>query len=281
MTTHVHLLFLKNPNRIVSMLLISAFLLSGCGAKTAALQAVPPTATVPPQPTATQTAAPTSTPLPTHTSVPTDTPTPDVTATTQAQATAAAATVMLKVQKELDKVGVDASEGQLVWHSDADTVLSATKFDETETQALEGAGSLTDFVLHADIGWNSSSGLAGCGFIFRADDDLKRGKQYQMLLVRLQSLPGWLVDFYQYGKFQFAVNPDDEPQRVILDQPDSVNKITLVARGQDLLTYINGEKMRLLESNKQLEGIAAFMVYQESGKTSCTFSNSWVYSLKK
>ncbi|HEY3344126.1 MAG TPA: hypothetical protein VGJ97_04320 [Anaerolineaceae bacterium] len=189
---------------------------------------------------------------------------------------------MAKVKPELDKVGVAPADGKLVWHNDEDIVLSATTYGEWNYQDLKEAGSLKNFVLHADIGWNSTSGLAGCGFVFRAaDGNIKTGAQYKLLLVRLQSAPGWLVDFFNFGKWLFSLNGNDDLSRAILDQPDSVNKVTLVARGQNLLTYINGEKMRQLESNKQSDGAAAFMVDQESGTTTCTFSNGWVYALDK
>jgi hypothetical protein len=270
-----------NTFRILSILVISVFLLSACGGKSAALQAVP-TATTPPQPTAT-TVPPTATAtqVPTDTPEPTSTPTPDLTATAAVQATATTDAVMAMVKPELDKVGVTPADGHLVWHNDEDIVLSATSYNEWNYQALKDAGSLKNFVMHADIGWNSTSGLAGCGFVFRSGEDFDTSSQYKLLLVRLQSAPGWLMDYFNLGKWQYSLNGSDDLSRAILDKPDSVNKLTLVARGQDLLTFINGEKMRLLESNKQLEGSAAFMVDQESGTTTCTFSNGWIYSLDK
>jgi hypothetical protein len=253
--------------------------LSACAPAPATTQ-VAPTNTVPPPATATQTPAPTDTPTPAPTDTPTSTPTPDLTATSAAQATATVEAALAKIKPELEKVNLHAEDGQLVWVSSEETDLSVSTYDAVDYKAIDDAGSLKDFVIHADIGWDSTSGLAGCGLIFRADDDFKNGGQYQLLLIRLQSAPIWAVDFMKFGKVQFPLNENNGFSNAIIDEPNSVNKITLVARGQNIFTYINGEKMVQLESSKQMEGKVGFLIEQESGKTECTFNNSWVYSLK-
>jgi hypothetical protein len=263
----------------LSLVLVLVLALSACGPKSASIQTAP-TNTIPPLPTATQTSAPTDTSTPAPTDTPTNTPTPDRTATAAAQATATADVAMVKIKSELEKVNLHAEDGQLAWISSDETDLSVEKYNSIDYSAIDEAGVLKDFVFHADIGWNSTSGLAGCGMIFRADDDFKNGGQYQLLLIRLQSAPIWAVDFVKFGKIQFPLNEYNGLSNAIIDEPNSVNKVTLVARGQNIFTYINGEKMQQLESSKQLEGKVGFFISQESGKTDCTFSNSWVYSLK-
>jgi hypothetical protein len=187
---------------------------------------------------------------------------------------------MVKIKPELEKVNLHAEDGQLAWVSSERTDLSVSTYDTTDFKAIDEAGVLKDFVYHVDIGWNTTSGIAGCGLVFRGEDDFKKGGQYQLLLIRLQSAPIWAVEFLKFGKVQFTLNQNNAFSNAIIDEPDSINKVTLVARGQNIFTYINGEKMQQLESSKQMEGKVGFLIWQESGKTECTFNNSWIYSLK-
>jgi hypothetical protein len=44
--------------------------------------------------------------------------------------------------------------------------------------------------------------------------------------------------------------------------------------------YVNGEKLRMVKDDKILEeGYTGLIVFQESGETTCTFINYWLWIL--
>lgn len=223
---------------------------------------------------------PTSTPRPTDTPVPTNTPTPDRTATLAAAGTATATAVYERIQDDLTTYKIQPGEGHLLWASDDTFTLKADSHLEANSVEIPKLGDVSDFILQSDVIWDSSSGLAGCGFILRSDADLNNGKQYRLLIIRLQSMPIWDLSTYENNQYVTVLNPDNFLSRDIRDKPNSKNRLAVVARGKEMTVYINGIKLGMVESNMRDNGLLAFLVYQESGTTTCKFTNSWVWDLK-
>jgi hypothetical protein len=140
---------------------------------------------------------------------------------------------------------------------------------------------VSNFVLHTEMEWTTSTGLAGCGFIFHATDDIEKGKQYGLTLVRLQGKPLWSIDYYNRGKWQSSITGEDWLNaRGMESGQGSTNVMTLVVEAGKFATYANGERLGVYTDNTLTKGTVAFMAHQESGKTTCEFKNSWLWILK-
>ena len=229
-----------------------------------------------PRPTNTPTA--TSTPTPTNTPTPTDTPTPDLTATAQAQiaATAAAQTALIDV--ELQKYGLSTNEGHLGWMHDPLSIKVDT-YMEMRSEVDYPDLSVADFVLQSDITWEGTGGFAGCGFVLRSEPDFEKGAQYQLALIRLAFRPLWDIEYYKYGNYQYNVTGTLLDAPVLNDQSGDTNRLTAIVQGNKITTYANGEKLGSFTDGKLSQGGVAFLAWQNSGETTCTFTNSWLWVL--
>ncbi len=265
--------------KAVSFLIVMS--LTACNPISLLVQASP-TATSSPipssTPTSTSTLTPTSTTRPTSTSrPPTETPKPNPTATERAKLRSTLEAALEKIAPEIDKVGLNASDGHIEWLNPDPYTLKVSSYGESQVTRF-GEKSLKDFVLHTEITWNSTSGIAGCGVIFHADDDFQNGGQYDFVLMRLQFQPRWDIEYWKFGRWQTTLTGSLLPSNVINDEPLSTNKVTLVVKGDEFSPYVNGEKLQVVNSDKQPEGYLAFHAWQESGDTSCQFSNSWLWA---
>lgn len=262
-----------------------AWLLSSCAGAPAS-----PTPTVVPLPSATQvpptaTAVPTAnaTPLPTNTSepIPSATPTLDLTATAQAEATQAAEAALAEIGKELELVGLSTDAGYLLWAQDEPVEIPLDSFNESVYDPFAGNPIASDFVMKSDVTWESTGGLAICGFFFRSEKNFKEGKQYKYQMLRLSGLPAWAISYFQYGDVQKDVSQLRTNGAINQDQ-GSTNKIVLIAEGEKFTLYINDIRAGSFYdySKSMLDGQFAYLAFQESGKTTCTFNNTWVWALK-
>jgi hypothetical protein len=283
-----------NRNTFYCLILIAglAWLLSGCaGAPAAAVEtAAPalPSATLPPPtettlPTATQTPAPTETPEPTKTPQPTitRTPLPDLKATLNFRATQTAEASIAEINKELEAVGVSPETGHLLWAQDGSDTIDLDQWQQWIYQPFAEDLTASDFVLKTDITWESSGGLVTCGLFFRSEENMDVGKQYYFEMTRLSGLPAWAISFLNYGEFQKSISKV-RTNSAIKQDPGSTNKVVLIAEGEKFTLYINDVRIGSFYdySKSMLEGRFAYSAWQESGKSSCTFSDTWVWALK-
>lgn len=250
---------------------LSIFLITACG-NIPGLAA--PTATSVP----TDTPQPTFTPLPTETSTPLPTSTPDVTATAAAKATETAESVLNELGTILVDTEIPYQQGHLVWQQ---TNPIAVNMSGPDSGYVPLDKNLTgrNFILKSDVTWNAT-GLLLCGVIFRSEPNLEKGKQYQFVFMRFSGLPAWAIEVHEYGQFQ------NSPSRVQysdgIDQDNNAtNQIVLVAQDEQFNLYINQvHQGRYFDYSKQrMDGSFAFLGYQQSGKGSCEFENSWVWAL--
>jgi hypothetical protein len=255
--------------RYVSLLVLLIF--SACSTLTAQQ---PATST--PEPT--NTIPPTATPLPTYTATIAPTSTPNQTATAAIQATETSASVL----KELDKVLGDSEivydKGHLAWEQTKKmkVILSGPSTDYVE---VDGDLTAANFILKSDVTWEAS-GIMACGFTFRSEPSFESGKQYKLIYLRLSGLPAWEIDVFEFGRFKNS--PTGTKFSDAIDQGNrATNQILLVAQDEQFTVYINGARQgRYFDNSKQRsDGFFAFEGSQESGKGTCEFKNSWIWSL--
>lgn len=238
-------------------------------------QTLAPTNT-PLPPTATSTATLTATAAATATATAAPTATPNRAATAEARATAAADALLQQIEPELKEYNFALTDGHLAWSSKETYEVTARTYNDFQYTALEEAGSLSNFVFHTEITWDTSMGFAGCGILFRAEEDLQKGRQNHFALLRLENAPAWDMEFRQKFAFQYFLQKWAFTNS-IFDKARDTNAITLVVNGQNILAYINGRKTHLVEDTKLKEGGFALTAWQESGETTCTFDNTWIW----
>lgn len=259
--------------RFSYLILLVALLVSACAGL-----APEPTATAVPTSTATQTPAPTATPLPTDTPTPEPTATPDAAATAAAQATAGAAQIQAEMADLLDDEDMLAQTGRLIW-SEPETLEIRMTGPANNVLEIEDQPAAGDFILKTDVTWNTS-GLILCGVAFRSEDNILKGRQYRFLYLRLSGLPAWAIELHEFG--QFKNSPTDVKFSNALDLANgATNELVLIVQDDAFTLYINGVRQgRYYDYSKQrTEGIFAFLGSQDSGKGSCEFENSWIWSL--
>ncbi len=232
-----------------------------------------------PTPTVTATIQPsdTPTPEPTATLTPTKTATPDFAATSMARATKTAAPIVQNIEETFSKYEIDGTGGHLQWFSSESYTIPVTDYNMIIYETNKDAGKVGDFVLKADISWNSTSGLAGCGLVYRSEDESDFSGKYFLQLIRLQNAPFWRIDFYDKGTFQKSLT-NDKFESVINDLQDSVNEVVLIAIGGEYTVIINGKKMVPVKESSVLKGYIGFIAHQESGTTYCRYDKMWLWA---
>lgn len=237
----------------------------------------PLTATSAPSPTH---LPPTSTftPLPTDTSTPTPTSTPDMTATAAAQATEKAVTVLDELTKLLGDSDIPYAGGHLVWQQ-SDAISVKMSWPANQIQKINNAPKAGNFILKSDVTW-TTNGIILCGVIFRSEDDVVKGKQYEFLYLRLSGLPAWSIEVHEFG--QFLNSPTDVKFSDALDLANgATNELLMAVQDETFTLYINGNRQgKYFDYSKQrMEGTFAFLGSQDSGEGNCEFENSWIWSL--
>jgi hypothetical protein len=265
-------------NSLFPVFLILALLASGCSAILPQPTAtpLPATATLTPQPTFTATIEPTSTPQPTST----PTATPDAKATKGAIATATAVAAIKTIDGILKQYDLSTSEGQLGEMFGEPLTLSASTYGARHYFVMSEIP-YADFALYTEISWASSSGLAGCALTFRMEDLALAKDSYSFNTLRLSGAPAWDVEWSADGRFKTNATGKIMYNKIInVDNGDS-NAYLLIVRGKNITVYANGQKLGQGEIAQRLDGGAiAAIVFQESGETTCTFRNSWVWKYK-
>lgn len=168
-----------------------------------------------------------------------------------ANAMIATQTALAPYAAELVKYGVDPQKGQLAWVQNGLTTevdqYRGSKFDNKYPQVIA-----QDFVLSADITWDTEYGAAGCAFVFRSDGNQSAPNQYMVWMTRLTNgrvefavfSQGDIIggkDFYANG-----VDPSFDGQN------GATNRLTIVAKGYDFEVYTNDVKLGDADPNVPL-----------------------------
>lgn len=281
----------RNPIILAAALgVILALIATGCGNQPASVEAAETLTPTAPPPEPSTTPLPTSTPQPssTPTSVPTETatpeptatPTPDLQSTQDALATQQAHDLMAKIAPELEKMGLSPETGYLAWYSTNPESLTLFDYDAKKYLPIGDDLILGDFVLFTDVTWESTGGFATCGVIFRADSEMLKGKHYLFQAIRLVGFPGWDIELWDGNQFIKNVTDRVQSHRIIDQDQGATNSYMLHVEGEKMTAYANGTRLRGQFDKTRLDGLLALYAWQESGKTTCTFNNGWVWALK-
>jgi outer membrane lipopolysaccharide assembly protein LptE/RlpB len=151
----------------------------------------------------------------------------------------ATATAQAPVVAELPRYGIDPASGYTAWlHKPA--VIDLNGFGQTGFANDYPQITAKDFVMAADITWNTKNSLSGCGFMFRSNGDTKKPSQYMTLITRtatghmawLALMNGQVSNFREYY-------PKDQDKSFNWFN-DSTNRLAIVVRGDLIDMYTNG-----------------------------------------
>ncbi|HVN53486.1 MAG TPA: hypothetical protein VMT46_04075 [Anaerolineaceae bacterium] len=139
---------------------------------------------------------------------------------------------------ELPIYQVDAEKGEVAWIQ-SNLNLETEGFNSIKVDNQHPETVVNDFVLSADITWNTRFGDSGCGFIFRSDGDQRKPSQYMVIITRLGS---GHIGFTVLAKGEVAnvndIFPKNEDNSFNTEN-DSTNQLTIVGRGTKFQIYTN------------------------------------------
>lgn len=218
---------------------------------------------------------PTETPLPptkTFTPQPTNTPTttPDYRATQNAIR-------VEEIQKQLRKIDMPTDSCYLGWYQEDTMELVLEGWDgmywdfATDLEA-------SDFVIYTEITWVTNSWPI-CGVWFRMDDRGGRGDHYAFYTLRFSGLPAYDIEYHKNGDFLTNITEKVRYSDYISNDSGATNRIMLTAEGNKFQIYINGnyEGRYYDYSNIRSSGQFAIVAQQNSGDTTCSFDNIWIW----
>ena len=154
------------------------------------------------------------------------------------EAAAAIATAAAPVIAKLPLYGVDPANGRLGWvHPPATLDVEGYLQYDYVNQFIGTVA--TDFVVSADITWNTSGGLAGCGFVLRSDGNQDALNQYLAIATRggngrvlfSSMLNGEVKN--TFDNYAYGLDPNFQWQN------DTTNTLTVVGQGNSFRIYTN------------------------------------------
>lgn len=266
--------------KTVLMIILITTLISGCQSSPSAMDQA---ATMVAQTIAA--APPTETSLPTFTPIATNTASPKFTATPNNALTATVEA--FQVVSELDVLvgsssGIPYDSGHLEWRQVEPVTIdmSGPQKDSGTLQAIGENINAKNFIFKSKVTWKAS-GILICGLAFRAEPDLSKGKQYQFYFYRLSGLPAYRIDVYDFGRFKNTIT-DTKFSEGIDDSNGGTNQFVLSAQDEQFTVFVNGKRQGQYydSSIQKADGVLAFLGWQESGKGSCTFEDSWIWTIE-
>jgi len=162
------------------------------------------------------------------------------------QATAAAEAPVLG---ELKLYGVDTEKGYVAWTHDPKTLQAdgymAFDFANDHPEVI-----VKDFVISAEITWNTQYGSSGCGYMLRANGDQNKPDQYMAIITRGGN-----------GHLIFAIMEDGEPvggydiyprtnDRSFDSHNDTTNRVAVMGRGSVFTFFTNGTWVGEIDLNE-------------------------------
>lgn len=196
---------------------------------------------------------------------------------------AATAAAEEPIRAELATYGVDPSVGRLGWIHPPELLDVEGYMGYTYTNRFL-ATVARDFVISADITWNTQFGTTGCGFVLRTDGNEESLNQYMVIATRgAQGHVGFVtmidgeVDLDQSQDiYANGIDPLFEWEN------DTTNKIAVVGRGGTFTIYTNGTEIGQITPETVYEkGFVAFVALNESGYTRCQYDNAWLWLLNE
>jgi hypothetical protein len=146
-----------------------------------------------------------------------------------------------------------------------------------------GETPMRNFVMAADVTWNTVYGAAGCGFILRSSSlEIEGSSQYLLIAVRddggnvfFQTRLG--DELPSNELFEFDVEKIDPAFQWLNNR---TNRLAVVAQNNAFTIFSNGTMLGTATPPTFLpEGLVTFVAVNDSGSTSCTFTNGWLWLL--
>lgn len=169
-----------------------------------------------------------------------------------AQATAQAAAqsqAFDAIKAQLPTYGVDPAQGSPGWTHPSVTINARGK--DGSAYANDNIQlPVKDFVLSADITWNTRYGDSGCGFFVRSNGNSDRPSQYTIVITRGSNghmIFTVMVDGEVLNAQDVYANGIDERFQV---QNDTTNNLTVVGRAGIFTIYSNGTKLGDMDPRK-------------------------------
>jgi hypothetical protein len=194
----------------------------------------------------------------------------------QLQLQSATATAVAPILSELAAYGVDPSQGQVAWiHPPAR--LDVTGFEQFDYINEFLATVARDFVVSADITWNTRFGESGCGLVLRTDGNQDALSQYLVIATRAAN---GHVFFARMDAGELELVKDMYARGIdpaFTSANDTTNRLTVVARGPLFTIYTNGTQVGQFEDDTYDRGFVALTALNRSGRTQCQFDNTWLW----
>jgi hypothetical protein len=201
-------------------------------------------------------------------------------AAAEAAQTERAATIE-PIRAEVASYGVDPNDGDLGF-THPPISIAVTDFEDSDFANQNLFTIARDFVLVADVTWNSAFAESGCGFALRSDGDEEALNQYIMGMTRgaqghvlfAEQVEGdvdlnLVTDIYANG-----IDPQFEWQN------DTTNRMAVVGRGQEFTLYSNGTRLGTVTGKAGFEeGFVAFIAVNRSGGIRCDYNNAWLWRM--
>lgn len=155
---------------------------------------------------------------------------------------AGTATAFAPFLPELEQYGVDPEQGRPAWiHPPIRLELEGYQQNDSANQYIGTVAK--NFVLSADITWNTEYGTSGCGYVLRSDGNEESPSQYMLIATRggtghvifTTMANGEFVD--QEDFYATGIDPSFGFQN------DTTNRIAVVARGMNFEIWSNGIKL--------------------------------------
>lgn len=160
----------------------------------------------------------------------------------QDAASLATATIAAPVLAELPVYGLDESSGRAGWVHPPLT-LETSGYQEMAFGNDFPNITAADFVLAADIHWDTQYGSSACGFMFRSNGDQNKPSQYMVLISRFANGRAVFTAVADGEIANFAdFYPRDEDKSFDWEN-GSTNRLAVVARGSMIEIYTNGVKI--------------------------------------
>jgi len=135
--------------------------------------------------------------------------------------------------------------------------------------------------MHYDVTWESTSGLAGCGLIFHANENFGEDRQYRFYNYRLSGLPYWTVQLWDNGGYVNSAMGRGKLNSAIKQDNGSTNTFTIHVKEGIMTVYAHDMRVSHVPILSINQGRIAFFVFQESGETTCAYENAWIWVLEK
>jgi hypothetical protein len=161
----------------------------------------------------------------------------------------ATATITAPIVAELPLYGLNASSGELGWIHNPLT-LDISGWNQMDYGNDFPNITAKDFVLAADVTWNTQYGDSGCGFMFRSNGNQQKPDLYMVIATRFTS---GRVIFTALTDGELANIHDFYPKtedRAFQWENDTTNRIAIVARGNLIEIYTNRVKIGEVDTSQ-------------------------------